>query len=725
MRLIAELRQRRVFRGAGYYLLLAWGVLQVGDVIVEPAGLPPWSMTALLYLLVLGFPIAMILSWRYDIGEHGIVRTQSDRLDDSPPTPLKVIDYALMLVMLAIAGAALYQLLPVAQQAEESRMAGQGPGLQNLQANSIAVLPFADISQSQDQGFLGDGISDTVMHVLSQIADLKVTARTSSFAFRDQNVSVSEIATTLAVAHVLEGSVQKAGDQVRIIARLIDARAGSEVWSGYYDRAIDSIFAVQDEIAREVATALTTEVLKTGESQLIDDQYRPSLDAYEKFILGKQQLALQTGPAFQAAEGLFRESTELDPDYALAHAYLGMASLIASSPQNRGQALQAANTAVAKALDLDPQLAEAHGANAELLLAEKRFAEAETSIQRALDLSPSYAEAYASYSTLFYVQGKVDESLAQMRKAIELDPQENRYQTRLAHALWSVSRSEEAIATVREAIGRNPQLPGNYGLLGRWYMQLGEVGKGAYWQDQAAQINGDARGSSWSSCMNLVQLWATNRAQACTQDFLRKYPDDAEATQYLAILTQDTALGIKNLRDAIAANPNFWYRSFQLADWLVQAQEYEEVLQILRPVAPALFDESPEVNDLTIWGAVNVAQAYLGMGEASKASVILEAGLGHIERRRKLQGAGFVSGIEDVQILMLLDRQDEALTRLERAVAAGWRFYSFGLRVGALYAPLRDDPRFQAVLAFLEEDLAEQLAWYDKNRDMPLESMSL
>lgn len=725
MRLINELRQRRVFRGAGYYLLAAWGVLQVGDVVVEPAGLPAWSMTALLYLLVLGFPIAMILSWRYDIGEHGIVRTQIHSDDDAEPDPLKAVDYLLLVVLLGVGGGALYQLLPVAQQIDDSRTASQGTDLRELPSNTIAVLPFADISQSQDQGFLGDGISDTVMHVLSQIAELKVTARTSSFAFKDQNISVGDIAVALSVAHVLEGSVQKAGDKVRIIARLIDARQGVEVWSGYYDRAIDSIFAIQDEIAREVATALVTEVLRTGESQLLDSQYRPPLDAYEKFILGREQLALRSAPGFQAAEGLFREATELDPKYALAHVYLGNAVMLAAPQQNRRAAAEEAAIAIAKALDLDPQLAEAHGANAELLLAMKRFDEAEASIERALELKPSYANAYASYSTLFYMQGKVDEALTQMRKAIELDPQENRYQTRLAQALWSVSRSEEAIATVKEAIDRNPKVPSNYSMLGRWYMQLGDIGRGAYWEDQAGLLNGaNSRGASWSQCMNLVQLWARERALACVRDFLRKYPGDTEATNYLALLTKDNALGIESLRASVEENPGFWYRRFQLADWLVKAKEYEDVIDVLQPVAPGLFAPEIQISDLTIWAAMNVGRAYKGLGEMEKAQTLLEAGLDYIDRRRKLQGSGFVAGVEDVQILLLLDRPDEALDRLSRAVASGWRFFSFVLTQSTFDA-VRDDERFQSAYTAVENSLSEQLAWYDENRDMPMESMRL
>ncbi|GAB5413672.1 MAG: hypothetical protein Cons2KO_12750 [Congregibacter sp.] len=723
IKLIRELRQRRVFRGAGYYLLIAWGVLQVGDVIVEPAGLPAWSMTALLYLLMLGFPIAMVLSWRYDIGEHGIVRTQSGDLEDAPPESLRAVDYLVILGLVGISGAALWGLLPIAQQAEQAQETRAS--LPDLAPNSIAVLPFADISQTQDQGFLGDGISDTVMHVLSQIADLTVTARTSSFAFKGKNLSIPEIAAALSVAHVLEGSVQKAGEQVRIIARLIDARSGTEVWSGYYDRAIDSVFAIQDEIAREVATALTTEVLKSGDVDMIEQGYRPNLDAYEKFILGKQEFSLRTTPAFERAKSLFLEATELDPNYALAYAFLAEATLVAAARDKRAEGLAQASVYAAKALDLDPLLPEAHGVSANLLVAEKRFPEAEAAIQRALELRPSYADAYATYSFYYRLQGQVDEALAQLRKAIELDPQENRYMTSLAGALWSVSRAEEAMATIKEAIKRNPDVPSNYGLLGRWYMQLGDIGRGAYWQERSVIVDGGEAASGWPRCLNLVQMWAHERAIDCAQDYLRRYPGDVEATQYVAVLTGDVELGLKTLGEAVASNPNFWYRRYQLADWQVKAKQWQGVLDTLKPSAKGLFASEPEITDQTIWAAINVAQAYFGLGDEENAIKLSELGLRYINQRRKLQGAGYVAGVEDVQFLTLLGREEEALSRLERTVASGWRFYSFGLQFGSVFDPLRDSPRFESVLDTIRDDLAEQLAWYDANRDMPPETIGL
>ncbi|EAQ96606.1 tetratricopeptide repeat protein [Congregibacter litoralis] len=727
IKLIRELRQRRVFRGAGYYLLGAWGVLQVGDVIVEPAGLPGWSMTALLYLLILGFPIAMVLSWRYDIGEHGIVRTKSIG-DDTPAEGLRIVDYLLLAGLVAVSGGALYQLLPVAQQvdqAEQAQVESAGPALADLPPNSIAVLPFADISQQRDQEFLGDGISDTVMHVLSQIADLSVTARTSSFAFKGQNRSVTEIASMLAVAHVLEGSVQRAGDKVRIIARLIDARVGTEVWSGYYDRTLDSIFAIQDEIAREVATALTKEVLKTGETQLVDNAYRPDLEAYEKFILGKQQMEQQSRPAAENAKRLFQEAIDIDPNYAMAYVMLANAQYQSAGMQGRQAMILSASELVAEALDLDPQLAEAHGMSALLLSLQKRNAEARAAVDRAIELRPSYARAYATLASLLYAEADFDGALAQIRKAIELDPQEDSFRLQLARSLWSVSRAEEAVAMVKESIKRNPGNPSNYGYLARWSGQLGDLGRAAYWQHQAALVAGDDRALVWRECSSLLQLWALEKARSCLDGFLENHPDDVEAKQFLAVATDDVQAGIDNLKPRIEANPNLWYRRYQLSDWLIAQERWTEVVEILTPASPGLLGEAPKVQDQTVWAAVNLATAYRGLGQEEKARVLSEAGLAFIDQRRKLQASGYVSGIEDSHFLMLLGREDEALERLNRSVAAGWRFFSVVIKFHPLYDPVRDDPEFQRAIETLEEDMAEQLAWYEAHRDDPIESVGI
>ena len=725
IKLIRELRQRRVFRGAGYYLLAAWGVLQVADVIAEPAGLPAWSMTVLLYLLVLGFPVAMVLSWRFDIGEHGLVRTQAENLEGVPPEPLRTVDYLIIAALIAVSSAALYGLLPVAQQAADERGDDAAP-MPALRANAVAVLPFVDISQGQDQGFLGEGISDTVMHVLAQIGELSVTARTSSFAFKGKNLSVREIATALAVAHVLEGSIQRAGDKVRIIARLIDARDEIEVWSGYYDRTVESIFAIQDEIAREVAAALTTKVLGKGGSEAVDEGYRPRLDAYEKFILGKQQFALGTVPGWKAARTLFQEAVNLDPGYALAWVHLAQATLsVPAEKESRSTVIGKAMALVEKAIDLDPRLAEAQLQSARILMVQKRAVEAGAAVQRALALRPSYADAFALQSELAFGSTDFDEALVRIRRAIELDPQENAYRSQLAEILWAQGRSEEAFATIKTAIQRNPELGSNYLKLGRWSEQFGEIGKGAYWNLQAIRLYQDPKTEQWAHCFNLVQLWAFDRAKSCVDEFLSLYPDHVEARQYRAILSWDVEAAIANLQPEVGANPNFHYRRYQLADWLAAEARWEDVIDVLKPTAPEFFSSDPVVNDFNVWSALNIARALFGLGDDAQATAILEAGLDYLDRRRKLQGTGFTLGIDDVQFLIVLGRYDEAMERLTKAVQAGWRFYSFLVPFSPLFDPVRERADFQAAMQTIEDDMAGHLAWYLEHRDDPMESVTL
>ena len=199
--IIKELRRRKVFRGAALYLVGAWLVLQVADVIAEPAGLPAWTMTALLYVAAIGFPVALFLGWRYELGEHGLVRTAPAKSADEADLSLKASDYALIVVFLAVAGLAAWQLVPRAiEQAEESvTIAGDFV----VRRNSVAVLPFQDYSPNADHNYLSNGLADNVTHVLGQVEGLLVTARTSAQAFRETTLTAFDIARELRVAHFL------------------------------------------------------------------------------------------------------------------------------------------------------------------------------------------------------------------------------------------------------------------------------------------------------------------------------------------------------------------------------------------------------------------------------------------------------------------------------------------------------------------------------------------
>ncbi len=442
LKVLRELRRRHVFRNAGFYLVGAWVVLQVADVIAEPAGLPAWTMTALLYLIIAVFPLAVYIGWRYDFTDRGIVRTESATNSEIENTDLSLntSDYLILAAFVLVTGAVIYQLLPGIQQqaTKDQQIVTVQP---DILPNSIAVLPFADISQDKDQQYLGDGISDTVMHVLSRVKGLTVTARTSSFAFKDQNLNVRDIANVLRVANVLEGSVQKDENEVRIIARLIEASSGTELWSGYFDRELAGIFEIQDEIAREVVAALKIALFDEDKKNL-ENRYQPNLESYEQLILGRAELDRSTTKSMKAAREHFEKAIELDPNFA--EPYVDLADIYRIPAMNPGLGLAESaairRTYVEKAMDLDPMSAAAHTGLGYILRDEGKQQESTESFQRATEIDPNHANAYAGLGSNAFRRGDMQESLEFHKKAVELDPQQNDFQLFLANAYWNLAQ---------------------------------------------------------------------------------------------------------------------------------------------------------------------------------------------------------------------------------------------------------------------------------------------
>jgi TolB-like protein/Flp pilus assembly protein TadD len=692
-------------------VLGAWLLLQIGDVIVEPAGLPGWSMTALLYVLILGFPLALFLGWRYEITEHGLVRSrpisaaEADELDLS----LRPRDYVIFAALVIITGAVLYRLIP--SISTEHRQAVEAERIaREAKPGSIAVLPFADISQGADQGYLGDGLADTVTHVLSQVDGLTVTARTSSFAFKDKNLNISTIADELSVANILEGSVQKAGDRVRIIARLIETDGGTELWSGNFDRELAGIFAIQDEIAREVVVALQ-DVL-AGKDTDITESYRPDLAAYEQVILGRNKWAKRTSASLEAATAHFRKAIEIDPNYALAYVYLAQMTDRTERTERRGL--------IDKALDLDPLLGEAHAALAADQTAEKEYDAAEQSLLRAVELNPSDVDTRLTYSHWHFLQGRKEEALVQARLAAELDPQSNDAQVVLANVLWSLSRSEEAMAVIRDNIERAPEVPSNYDLLIRWLIQLGRAGEAAYYTQALYRLDPDNRDNQNMLCGIHYQFWEIEAGLACNRAYMERHPDDTEARKWYAGYTGDYETAIRLSAADVEATPNWIYRRVQLAHWLSYDGQWGRALEELEPVLPGLFAELPVLDDWNVWPARIVAQAWIETGQRERADVLLEAILDTLDRMRKLQGSGWTTGVDDVLVYALQGERDKALTHLERAIDSGWCFFSYDVSRDPNLNAMRDDPDLIALWDKLATRMAREREWFEQHKDDPL-----
>ncbi len=316
MSLFEELKRRNVFRVGLAYVVGAWLMLQLTDVLTELLDLPGEIGRTVVMVLAIGFIPVLLLAWAFELTPEGIKREKEvDRSQSITPRTGRVLDRTIIVLLaLVIVGFGVNEFVIEPRQAEEAatELAIEAAVTEPLPP-SVAVLPFVNMSNNADNEYFSDGLTETLLHMLAQLPDLRVAARTSSFAFKNKGVGIAEIAQTLNVAHVLEGSVQKSGDRVRVTAQLIRADDGFHVWSQNYTRPLEDIFAIQDEIARDVVGALDASLL--GNMDAMHGVETRNMSAYETYLKALEQQALFSYASLPAAENLFKESLAIDPDF--------------------------------------------------------------------------------------------------------------------------------------------------------------------------------------------------------------------------------------------------------------------------------------------------------------------------------------------------------------------------------------------------------------------------
>jgi TolB-like protein len=308
MSLVVELRRRNVFRVAAAYLVVGWLLTEVLTTILPTLGAAEWASRAVILTFAFGFIPAVVLSWFYEITPEGIKRDHEVDHDHHEIQRVNKLDKAT--IGTAIALIVVIGLFSARYTADESTDVNVA-----ISDTSVAVLPFVNMSDDKDNEYFSDGLTETLLHMLTQIPDLKVAARTSSFAFKGQSLSIQDIARALEVAHVLEGSVQRAGDRVRVTAQLIRASDGFHVWSQVYDRTLDDIFEIQDEIAGEVGHALSKSLLGTENESLFAGIATTDADAYDLYLQARKERATYSYGGLQAAEDLLKGALLIDPDF--------------------------------------------------------------------------------------------------------------------------------------------------------------------------------------------------------------------------------------------------------------------------------------------------------------------------------------------------------------------------------------------------------------------------
>jgi len=454
-----ELKRRKVIRVAVVYIVVTWIIVEVSSVMFPELLLPDWSVRLVIALAIIGFPVAMVLAWAFELtpdhANNQAVPAQSSEAE------------------------------PLAEAIEEVAAAG---------FSSVAVLPFLNLSNDPENEYFSDGMSEEVLSLLCKLPQLTVASRTSSFSFKGKDVDMGTVARQLGVDAILEGSVRRSGDRVRIAAQLIDARSDRHLWSDNYDRELKDVFAVQDEIAQNIVKALELSLSPAQQLSMQKKATTQDMDAYDFYLRGRY--FVERGDV-DSGQKMFEKAIELDEDYALAWA--GAAdchSWRCMWYEDSPESLQKADECSLKALQLAPDLAQAHASRSYALTLNRKYAEAEAGFKAAIELDPQLYEAYYYAGRAYFAQGKHRQAADAFSQAMAIRPDDITAATLRSTSLKNVGSEEEISASCKHSIKvaeqyltLNPDDALAMSRVANDYIYLGDVEKGLEWADRGYAVS--------------------------------------------------------------------------------------------------------------------------------------------------------------------------------------------------------------------------------------------
>src|SRR6184192_2479203 len=454
----AELKRRNVYKVAVAYAVVAWLLMQIASQIFPFFEIPNWAVRLVVLLLIIGFPIALIIAWAFEATPEGIKRTEVADADGQRSRGGTWIYIVLIGVALSVGlfFVGRYTAGHGTSQVREVTTASHG--------KSIAVLPLINESGDPKDEYFSDGLSEELIAALAQISGLKVIGRSSSFRFKDRTEEPKTIGKKLGVSSLLEGTVRKQGDRVRIVAELINAADGIEVWTRTFDRELKDIFAVQQEIARAVAESLRVTLL--GSEEKATQMATDSVEAHNAYLQGHFYSVRRNTEDYRKAIDYFDQAIQLDPNYALAYAERSEVwTVMGDLTGQRSTAFSKARSDAEKAVAIAPSLAEAHAALGWVrAFTEWKFAEGLSELQRAKELSPANPTANDLLARVIVYTGRIEEAERQARQAVELDPLSAATQFTLGRVLFYAGKLDEADAAGRKLAQLQPSASSSH----RW-----------------------------------------------------------------------------------------------------------------------------------------------------------------------------------------------------------------------------------------------------------------
>ena len=717
-----ELRRRNVVKVAAAYAIVGWLSIEVASVLLPTFQAPEWVMRVFSFFVLSGFPVALVLSWAYELTPEGLKKDE-DVVEADPFTTTRTgqaLNYSVIAILVVSVGYLVWERQrPSPPEMDASVQTGET-------VKTIAVLPFVNLSDDPEQEFFSDGIAEELLNVLAKVQGLRVTSRTSAFSFKGSNKSIPEIAAELGVQYVLEGSVRRGSEQVRITTQLIDVETDSHLWSETYDRRIENIFAVQDEIAGRVSDALEVALLGADAAPL-EPVRETSPEVYSDYLLARQLISDASFDRLSRAAALFESVIARDPNYAPAYGALAFTHWrrAAQGSMSIQEAYERMRILTPRALELDDTLAEAWIMQANVEWIEGSVALADLARDRALELGPENEIVLAAAIYHFNATRKPEPARRLASVLVRVDPlgpeslrRASQFHTRVdererarellekihginsesAQYYWEMHDGDhlkgqlaELVRLLKEVIRIDPLDPEGPGFLAHLYIELGDMELASAWSSEALDV-GPAHSFSRLVAMYLAVI----------------QNDTNEAVRIAEMLIRDDSAGRMGSRAlALSVIANRDLATGRADEAIVRyLQTYPGLAMNQIPINEPQ-DTWPHLNT-ALYAALDLVHVYRIAGDIANADSLLDAVERELPYWPRLGNWGI--GFADVELFALRGDRDEALRALRATVDDDlWLFWRWRLLHNPNLESLHGDREFQAIVEQIEAKMAREL----------------
>ncbi len=725
MSFFEELKRRNVFKVGVAYVVGAWLLIQLSDIVIDNIGASPVVLQIIFLVLTIGFFVTLFIAWAFEMTPEGIKREADiDRSQSITPQTGKKLNNAILVLMAVAIAYLLFDKFmgPGSITADDaiSSTVQSAPVIEpdpitTITRKSIAVLPFINRSKLDEDEFFVEGIHDDLLSKLARIGSLKVISRTSMMRYKNTEKSIPDIARELGVTTIMEGAVQRSGNQIRINVQLIDAQTDEHLWAEIFDREMtaENLFAIQSEISQKIAEALKA-TLSPEEQQRVSDRPTENLAAYNAFLRGRQLMARRNSEDLDQAGREFDRAVELDPEFALA--WVGIADTAnlrtGYSNLNVVESIQVQEDAVAKALAINDQLGEAHLSQAIVHWNFERLDEAEASFKKAIELSPNYATAYQWYGD-FVTRwpARARESLRLTEQAVSLDPLSSILRYEIAEKLINLGRFDEAERQVKELMEFDPEFPVSLAAMADIMGATGRFDQRILWQRKQFELDPGLITSYIDYALTMLDLGNIESIPG-----IRKKME--------AIDDQHFALGLVDMFESMYRQN--YKAALETGNWVndqigrqpffqtfmgflhIMSGDYQLARKAYEIAHPLLFDRATQRAGIeqNSNGCV-VGWLMMQTGEESRGRELIAMTLDYLENElpNYIEHADRY-GYEDCYLAR--GDNEKALRAFETRVAHGhitnWWMFTFAPWV----EPLRGEPRFEAAMQQIHDRVALQ-----------------